>query len=123
VESPPLAAAPARRPKRRLRSLADLDRRTAAAKTALALRDSITADLGGDAALSAMQRALVNNAALLGASLDDIACRYLGGEPVEMIRFATLANAQRRLLADLGLQRKAQDITPDLRDYIKEAGP
>ncbi|WP_287150944.1 hypothetical protein [Mesorhizobium sp.] len=30
-----------------------------------------------------------------------------------------LTNAQRRLLADLGLERRAlKDITPSLRDYV-----
>jgi hypothetical protein len=119
----PVAAAPARRRKRRLKSLQDLDRRTANAKAALALRNSIVADLGGEAALSAMKRAIIDNVAVLGAALDNIAYRYLAGEPVELIKFATLANAQRRLLADLGLERRALDVTPDLRDYIKEAPP
>jgi hypothetical protein len=114
----PVAAASPRRPKRRLRSLQDLDRRTAAAKRAVALRDSITADLGGEAALSAMQKALVNNAALLGAALDNIAVAYLAGEPVEMIRFATLANSQARLLRQLGLERKALDIQQHLSTYL-----
>jgi hypothetical protein len=119
----PVAAAPARRRKRRLKSLQDLDRRTANAKAALALLNSIVADLGGEAALSAMKRAIIDNVAVLGAALDNIAYRYLAGEPVELIKFATLANAQRRLLADLGLERRALDVTPDLRDYIKEAPP
>jgi hypothetical protein len=119
----PVAAAPARRRKRRLKSLQDLDRRTANAKAALALRNSIVADLGGEAALSAMKRAIIDNVAVLGAALDNIAYRYLAGEPVELIKFATLANAQRRLLSDLGLERRALDVTPDLRDYIKEAPP
>jgi hypothetical protein len=110
--------APVRRKKRKLRSLADLDRRTAAARSALALRDSITADLGGEAHLSAMKRAIIDNVAVLGAALDNIAYRYLAGEPVELIKFATLANAQRRLLADLGLERKAVDVTDDLASYI-----
>jgi hypothetical protein len=109
--------------KRRLKSLADLDRRTAAAKTAFALRDQIILDLGGEASLSAMKRVLVDKVAILEASLNNLAAAYLAGEAVEMIRFATLANAQRRLLADLGLERRAHDITPDLRDYIKEAAP
>jgi hypothetical protein len=70
-----------------------------------------------------MKRAIIDNVAVLGAALDNIAYRYLAGEPVELIKFATLANAQRRLLADLGLERRALDVTPDLRDYIKEAPP
>jgi hypothetical protein len=65
-----------------------------------------------------MQKALVNNAALLGAALDNIAVAYLAGEPVELMRYATLANAQRRLLVDLGLERKAVDIQQHLSSYL-----
>jgi hypothetical protein len=113
VESPQIEAGSAPGPKRRLKALSDLDRRTRAGKAALALRDAITEDLGGDDALSAMQRAIVQNVAVLGAALDDLAVRYLAGEfeSLEMSQYATLANAQRRLLADLGLERRAVDVT------------
>jgi hypothetical protein len=70
-----------------------------------------------------MQRVLVDHVATLAAALADMAAKYLAGEDTSMVVYATLANAQRRLLADLGLERRAQDITPDLRDYIKEAAP
>jgi len=110
-------------PKRRLKCLQDLDRRTGAAKAAYALRAEIIADLGGPSALSAMQKVLVDHVATLAAALADIAAKYLAGEDTSMIVYATLANSQRRLLADLGLERRARDVTPDLRDYIKEAGP
>jgi hypothetical protein len=118
VETPPVTTALARRPKRRLKSLQDLDRRTANAKAALALRNSIVADLGGEACLSAMKRAIIDNVAVLGAALDNIAYRYLAGEPVELIKFATLANAQRRLLSDLGLERKAVEVHQHLSSYL-----
>jgi hypothetical protein len=103
----------------RLRTLADLDKRTSAAKAAFELRTAISDDLGGDAALTAMKRAVVHNAAVLGAMLEDMATAYLAGDGTDLSLYATLANAQRRLLADLGLERRAHDITPDLRHYIK----
>ena len=103
----------------RLRSLGDLDRRTSAAKAAFQLRNSITADLGGSDALTTMQAVLVENAALMGAALADMAARYLAGEGADLALYCTIATAQRRLLTDLGLERRANDITPDLRNYIK----
>ncbi len=102
----------------RLRTLADLDRRTSAARAALELRNSIMADLGGERVLSTMQCAIIDSAATLGAMLEDMAAVYLAGEGADLGLYATLANAQRRLLADLGLERRARDITPDLRDYV-----
>ena len=110
-------------PKQRLKTLKDLDRRTRASKAAYALRNEIIADLGGNNALSAMQRVLVDHIATLAAVLGDLAAKFLANEDVDMVRYATLANSQRRLLADLGLERRALDVTPDLRDYITGGGP
>lgn len=105
--------------KHRLRTLADLDKRTTAARAALELRDSIISDLGGDDAVSTMKRAVIDSAATLGAMLHDMAASYLAGEGADLALYATLANSQRRLLADLGLERRANDVTPDLRRYVQ----
>jgi hypothetical protein len=113
-------------PKRRLKALSDLDRRTRAGKAAIALRDAIIQDLGGEERLSAMERAIVQNIAVLGAALDDIAARYLAGEyeSLEMSQYATLANAQRRLLADLGLERRSVELHQHLSSYLAtKSGP
>ena len=109
-------------PKRRskLKAIADIDRRTRAGKAALAHRNALYEDLGGEDRLSAMERALVQNVAVLGAALDDLAARYLSGEsdPLEMAGYATLANSQRRLLQDLGLARRAVDVQQNLNSYL-----
>jgi hypothetical protein len=105
--------------KARLRTLADLDKRTNAAKLTFELRDRIMSDLGGADRLSAMQMEVIDNVAVMGAMLRDAAAGYLTGEPTDLAEFTTLANAQRRLLADLGFQRVPRDVTPDLQNYIK----
>ncbi|RWM66913.1 MAG: hypothetical protein EOR82_28250 [Mesorhizobium sp.] len=102
----------------RLKTLADLDRRTTAARVVFELRDSLAADLGGKPNLSVMKLELIDNVACLGAMLKDAAANYLEGEPIDINEFMALTNAQRRLLADLGLERRAlKDITPSLKDY------
>ncbi|WP_292378781.1 hypothetical protein [Mesorhizobium sp.] len=101
-----------------MRTLDDLDRRTKAAQATFELRNSIANDLGGVDHLSAMQRELVDGAALLGAMIKDLGANYLSGDPVDLSEFMALTNAQRRLLADIGLERKARDITPSLSDII-----
>lgn len=118
--APILAERPTKRPpgKQRLKSLKDLDRRTGAARAAFILRDQIVGDLGGPTALSAMERVLVDHVATLAAALGDIAAKYLAGENTDMIQYATLANAQRRLLADLGLERRAIDVQQHLSTYL-----
>ena len=103
----------------RLRTLNDLDKRTSAARAAIELRHQIVRDLGGDEGLSAMQVCIIDNVATLGASLADMAAAYLSGEQISLALYCTIANSQRRLLADLGLERRAADITPDLRDYVR----
>lgn len=108
--------------KARLRTLDDLDRRTKAGQAALKLRDDIAADLGGWDRLSAMQRELVSNAALLGAMIEDAGVTYLKGEAVDLAEFMALTNAQRRLLSDLGLERRMRDVTPSARKYLASKG-
>ncbi len=105
--------------KARLLCLADLDQRTAAAKAAQSLRRALAADLGGLDELSAAQIALVDNAALLGAALGDLGARFLAGKDADLTEFVVLANSQRRMLTTLGLERRAKDVTPMLRDYIQ----
>jgi hypothetical protein len=106
----------------RLRTLADLDRRTTAARVVFELRDSLAADLGGKANLRVMKLEIIDNVAVLGAMLKDAAASYITGEPVDLSEYMSLTNAQRRLLADLGLERRAiKDITPSLKDYAAGA--
>jgi hypothetical protein len=78
----------------------------------------MVSDLGGTARLSVMEMQIVDNACLLGAMLADAAHAYLQGEPIDLAEFSTLTNAQRRLLADLGLSRRMNDVTPDLSRYV-----
>lgn len=110
------------RQRARLRTLADVDRRTRAGQAAFKLRDDLAADLGGWDRLSAMQRELIENAAVLGAMLKDAAATYLSGDPVDLAEFMALTNAQRRLLTDLGLERALKDVTPSLRQYLSGKG-
>ena len=104
--------------KTRLRTLADVDRRTRAAQDAFDLRDRIAEDLGGMSSLSAMEREIVDNAALLGAILKDATAGYLTGEAINLQEVMAAMNAQRRLLETLGLARRARDVTPSLRTYL-----
>jgi hypothetical protein len=104
--------------KTKLLTLADLDRRTAAYKRTCAIISSLQADLGGADRLSCAQLQLIQRAAMLGAILEDQESRWLAGEPIDPGAYATLSNAQRRLLADLALERRARDVTPTLREHL-----
>ncbi|TCU68244.1 hypothetical protein EDE08_109359 [Bradyrhizobium sp. R2.2-H] len=102
----------------KLRSLADLDGRTLAARTAKALIAELASDMGGVDRLSAAERALIHRAALAGAMADDMEATWLSGRPIDVAAYTTLVNAQRRLLATVGLKRQPHDVTPDLDDYV-----
>jgi hypothetical protein len=105
----------------KLMSLADLDGRTNAAKTARALVAELESDLGGADRLSAGEREIVQRAALASAMLRDMEAGWLTGRGLDVAGYTTLANTQSRLLKMLGLERRARDVTPDLNDYMKRA--
>ena len=105
-------------PKVRLLTLASLDGRTAAAKLVRELIAAIADDLGGSEQLTEGTRQLVQRAAVLGAFIEDCEARWIGGEEFETNEYLAAINAQRRVLATIGLDRRAKDITPSLAAYI-----
>ena len=104
--------------KLRLLTLDQLDHRTAAAKRCRDLIAAIELDLGGSDRLSTGERQIIQRAAIIGAVLEDIETRWLAGEPIDPALYATLGNAQRRLLETIGLRRRARDVTPSVDEYV-----
>lgn len=112
------------RPRKRLRTLADLDGRTHAAINARRLVAALSADLGGD--LSTAERELVKRAALLGAIVENYEVDWLENRPADLAIYGRLVDRQRRVLEALGLDRRPVDVTPSnngipphLREMIK----
>jgi hypothetical protein len=102
--------------RKHLLSLDALDGRTIAAKQARTLIGSMTADLGGD--LTAGQAQLVQRAAILGAYVEDFEARWIAGEEIDAAAYLAAINSQRRVLATIGLQRRARNITPSVAEYV-----
>ena len=96
------AIAPERVGKVRLVSMADLDRRTKAAQTAVATKAAIMSDLGGEDRLSTLERIMVENAAMSAAVLRDAHVRWMQGEPVPVSELATLENTFTEALSRAG---------------------
>jgi hypothetical protein len=105
-------------PKVRLLTLADLDGRTRAAQAVSKTITSIATDLGGSEHLSTGEHQIIRRAALTGAMLEDMAARWLMGEPVDPGLYATLSNAERRLLETVGLKRRPRDVSLSLSEYV-----
>jgi hypothetical protein len=123
LDSPPhtpdiVAASPPDSGKVRLLSLADLDQRTSAARSAKALISELHDDLGGEHHLSAAERALTVRAAICTAMLEHIETVWLSGRGLDVAAYTALVNVQRRTLTTLGLKRVPRDITPTLDRYL-----
>jgi hypothetical protein len=105
-------------PKAKLLTLGDLDGRTRAAQVVKQTISAIVSDLGGEQNISTAEQQLIESAAVTGAMCESLATRWLLGEAVDPSQYATLSNAQRRLLETVGLRRVQRDITPDLPTYL-----
>lgn len=57
-------------------------------------------------------------AAMTGAIVADFEARWVAGEQVQLGDYLQAVNVQRRLLATLGLERRARDVTPTLQEYL-----
>jgi hypothetical protein len=114
--------------------LAAVDGRTAAAQALLDWRRSLISDLGGEEAVSAQQRALVEIATRTRLFIDHLDSFLLGQKSlVNAKRKAalpllrerqSLADSLTRILGQLGLERRAKppiDLTQYLRDQYGPA--
>jgi hypothetical protein len=113
VASPPKSAG-----KIRLLTLNHLDGRTMAARRARELIEAIESDLGGGDHLSEGAKQLVQRAACLGAFIESCEAQWLGGEAVELSDYLAAINSQRRVLATIGLERRAREVTPTVAAYL-----
>jgi len=102
----------------RLMTLDDLDQRSTACRYALGLKAGFISDLGGADNTTVAQRELAQRASILGAVLEDMETKWLSGEAVEFGQYSALVNCQRRVLADIGLERRQKDVTPALGQYL-----
>lgn len=99
--------------------LPGVDGRSVYVRTMKAFMADMEADLGGD--VSTAQHAIVRRAAALEVELVRLEQDFaLAGqaEAGALDLYQRTANSQRRLLETVGIERKARDITPDLRSYV-----
>jgi hypothetical protein len=92
------------------------DGRSALARRYKDLLGEMIRDMGGDP--TAAQAAIARRAATLCVWCERSEAAMAAGDEIDIGTFATTANAMRRLLVDLGLERKAKDISPTLASYL-----
>jgi len=113
----------------KVRGLHAIDRRTAAAQALIAWRRELVADLGGEEAVSAQQRALIELAARTRLYVDSLDAWIMGQPslinarkravlPV-LLQRQQLADALARYMMQLGLERRAREVR-DLKAYLTE---
>jgi hypothetical protein len=109
-----------RAPKMRLLRLEDLDRRTAAARKALELRDRLVNERGGPGAMGTLRYAIISDLAGVSAMIEDAMTRWFRGEPVDAATVATLINVRRRDAELVGIDPEPRDVTPSLADIMRD---
>jgi hypothetical protein len=77
-------------------------------------------DLGGLDSLSEAQRSLVRRAVSIEVELEKLENDLARGEQVDMTIYLPSANALRRLLETLGIERKTKTVDASLSDIVRE---
>lgn len=72
-----------------------------------------TSDAGGVVGLSEAQRSIIRRASTLEVQLEQLEARFSQGpaDATDLNTYSTLSNTLRRLLIDIGLQRRQNDVT------------
>jgi hypothetical protein len=94
-----------------------LDGRTKARKQFDAVVEGIASDLGGEAHLTTVQRALVEAFAGCAVVVHDINARLLLGQPINISEATQALSSLVRLASRIGVSRHMRDVT-DLTDHI-----
>ena len=101
-----------------------VDGRTREAITYRNMVEDISTDMGGADNLSRAQLEHARRAAGLGVLAASLEAKIINGESdVDVERLVSIANAQSRILARLGLDRRTRDVTPpDPLAYAEQVG-
>jgi hypothetical protein len=81
---------------------------------------AFTTDIGGDP--TEAQKQLIRRASSLSTWCEAQEVQLANGKDIEIGPLTTAANSLRRILQDIGLERKARDITPTLDSYLRGKG-
>ena len=63
---------------------------------------------------------IARRAAFLATWCEQRETELASGIDIDIAAFTTACNTLRRLLADIGLERRARDITPSLANYLEQ---
>jgi hypothetical protein len=107
--------------KKRVPPFLEEDQRSAPARRFRALVERMTNDMGGVQNLSAGEEQLIQRAAMISVTCEQMEQKAANGEPFDLTVYATATGHLGRTLKLLGLKRQPRDETPSLRDYLNAA--
>lgn len=96
--------------------LAGVDGRSGVFRRYRDILSQLVSDMGGDP--SEAQAQIARRAASLAVWCEERDAAAANGEPLDIAAYTTASNALRRLLGDLGLERRARDETPTISEYM-----
>lgn len=94
--------------------LVDIDERTVPARRFRDVLSQLVSDMGGDP--SEAETIIARRAATLTVWCELAEAGMASGADFDVASYTTAANSLRRLLADIGLERRAKDVTPSIAD-------
>jgi hypothetical protein len=94
-----------------------VDGRSRAARRFRDVLADLCSHLGGEP--TSAELLIAQRAAALAVWCEGREAELVAGGEINIAEFTTATNALRRLLADLGLERRARDVTPSLASYLE----
>jgi hypothetical protein len=96
--------------------LPDVDGRSAPMRRYREILCQLANDMGGNP--SEAQTQIARRAATLAVWCESAEAAMANGGSLDIAAFSTATNTLRRLLCDLGLERRLRDVTPSLHQYL-----
>lgn len=102
--------------------LPGIDGRSATARRYRDILAALATDQGGTDHLSEARAQLCRRFAAAAVLAEGMEARLAAGEIIDLAQHALLSSTLVRLAQRIGVDRRARDITPSLRDYLNKKG-
>jgi hypothetical protein len=101
--------------------LAHIDGRSAMARRYRDIVAQVIADQGGTE-ISEARCQLARRFAATACLAEAMEARLTNGETIDIAEYSLLVSTMTRVASRIGIDRRSRDVTPSLRDYLRESG-
>lgn len=98
--------------------LPGIDGRSTTARRYFDLVAAVCADAGGADRCSEARLQLIRRFAAAACMAEQMEARLANGEQIDVQQHAHLTSTMTRVVQRIGINRRARDVVPDLRDYL-----